>query len=96
MIKDLKAAFEKVEDEYIEFERIENPICKRPDICAFLLLEKLAPGSHDMIFAAIHDELYLAASVEDFANAATEEDVLFLTRCGVSFDGENEYFTMFV
>ncbi len=96
MIKDLKAAFEKVEDEYIEFERIENPICKRPDICAFLLLEKLAPGSGDMIYAAGHDELYLSTSVEDFANAATEEDVLFLTRCGVRFDAENDSFTMFV
>jgi hypothetical protein len=96
MIEDLKAAFEKVEDDYIKFERVENPACKRPDICAFLLLDKLVPGSRDMVSAAGHDEIYLDVDTEDFANAATDEDILFLTRCGVRFDEENDSFAMFV
>ena len=96
MIEDLKAAFEKVEDDYIKFERVENPVCKRPDICAFLHLDKLVPGSRGMVFAAEHDEIYLDVDAEDFANAATEEDVLFLTRCGVRFNEENDSLAMFV
>jgi hypothetical protein len=48
-----------------------------------------------MVSAAEHDEIYLDVDAEDFANAATEEDVLFLTRCGVRFDEENDSFAMF-
>jgi hypothetical protein len=37
---------------------------KRPDLHAFLLLDRLVPGDHDMITAATHDEFFLGVSPE--------------------------------
>lgn len=96
MIEDLKATFDKHEDEYIKFDRVENPACNRPNLCAFLFLDKLFPGSRDMVCSAAHDEIWLDVDVDKFSEVATDNDVLFLTRCGVRFDEENYSFAMFV
>jgi hypothetical protein len=49
-----------------------------------------------MVSAAEHDEIYLSIDMEDFAKVASEEDILFLTRCGVRFDEEYDCLAMFV
>lgn len=96
MIDDMEASFKKFSDEYLNFERIENPPCKRPDICAFLLLDKLVPKTGDMVTAAEHDEIFLETSCETLAEVATEDDILYLTRCGVRYDSELNSLAMFV
>jgi len=94
---DLQEVWDKYDDEYLQFGRVENPLYPRPDIAAFLLLDKLVPASfnREMICGASHDEIYLDTDVEDLAKAATEEDILTLIRCGVRLiDGD--YLAMFV
>lgn len=94
-LDEMDELFSKHGDEYGYFERIENKLSQRQDMHAFLLLDKLAPrpGWGDMVCHAEHDEIWLDASAEDFAAAATEQDVIDIIRCGVRFDGEG--FVMF-
>ena len=94
---DLDATFEKYNGDYMEFERVENKLHSRPDICAFLLLDKLLPNDgRDMVCAAEHDEVYLDADCEKLAEVATEDDILTLTRCGVHYDSGTDGLAMFV
>lgn len=92
---DLKETFEKFNDDYIKFKRVANPLHHRPDICAFLLLDKLVPGNGDMVAAAEHDEIYLDTDCDKLAEVATEDDILTLVRCGVRYDRETSGLAMF-
>ncbi len=95
---DLNEIFEKFSDEYIKFGNVKDKLHPRPDICAFLLLDKLCPDKEgqDMVSAAEHDEIWLDVDCEKLAVIATEEDILTLTRCGVRYDSETESLAMFV
>ncbi len=95
-LKKLAAAFDKFEDDYIKFERIEKPRHPRPDICAFLMLHDLVPGIVDMVSAAEHDQIHLAVSGEELAKVATLDVVRDLARCGVMYDEDDEALSMFV
>ena len=93
---DLEQAFEAASDEYIQFERIENPLHRRPDICAFLRLDQLVPGKpRDMVSAAEHDEIFLDVEPEKLAEVATQEDIVYLHRCGVRYDVDTDSLAMF-
>jgi hypothetical protein len=93
---DLKQAFEAASGEYIEFERIENPLHRRPDICAFLKLDQLVPGeARDMVCAAEHDEIFLDVEPDKLAAVATQEDIVYLHRCGVRYDTSTDSLAMF-
>lgn len=93
---DLYATFEKHNDDYLKFERVENKRHQRPDLCAFLLLDELLPNDgSDMVCAAAHDEIFLDADCEKLAEVATEDDILTLTRCGVRYDSETDSLAMF-
>ncbi len=84
---DLNAAFEKYDDEFLKFDRIENPRHSRPDICAFLMLHDLVSSNkdRDMVCAAEHDEIWLEVDPEEVAANATEEQICDLIRCGVRY-----------
>ena len=93
---DLRETLEKYDDDYLKFDRVENKLHSRPDICAFLLLDKLLPNAgRDMVCAAAHDVIYLDADCEKLAEVATEGDILTLTRCGVHYDTETDGLAMF-
>ena len=93
----IESTFTKYEDEYLKFDRVEKKYSSRPDICAFILLDKLVPSNgHDMISAAEHDEIFLNTDCEKLAEVATEEDILMLKRCGVNYSGDFECLSMFV
>ena len=92
---DLKAIFAKHADEYAAFERVVNRRHPRPDLCAFLMLHDLAPRDpvlggyvRQMVQAAKHDELCLDTDIDLLATNATEDDIVTLIRCGISFNGE--------
>ena len=52
----LQKRFEKYDDEYAEFERVENKRSQRRDLHAFLLLDEIVPGDTDMVsFEQIRD-----------------------------------------
>ena len=88
---DLQSTFEKFDDEYLKFERVENKLHSRPDICAFLLLDKLLPNDgEDIIACSEHDEYFLSVSCEQLAEVVTEEDILMLVRCGIHYNEDLE------
>ena len=91
---DLDAVFDKFDDEYLKFSRIESAPSRRPDICAFLLLDRLVPGWTDIIGSSEHDEIFLNVDVEKLASCATEENIRYLIRCGVHYGEEG--LSMFV
>ena len=89
-------AFSKYDDEFLRFERIEAPLHFRPDVCAFLMLDQIAPSKRDIVSSAEHDEIWLSVDVEKVSENATDEQLRDLHRCGVRFDEENESLCMFV
>ena len=93
---DIEKSFEKYSDEYLEFERVENKLSLRPDLCAFLLLDKLLPEPGKSIIGAVeHDEVYFNVDGDKLEEVASDDDILTLVRCGVRYD---EYYglSMFV
>jgi hypothetical protein len=94
---DVREAFERFnEAEFLRFDRIKNPPVRRPDLCAFTLIDKLVPDSGDIISGAEHDVIYLSVDIDDIEDTATEDDVLYLTRCGVLLNNEYDCLMMFV
>ena len=83
------------EDEFLQFEKVENKRSKRPDLHAFLLLDELVPGNRGIVAAAEHDEFFIGVSPEDLAAAATKEQIVELMRCGVRYDSSLDSLAMF-
>lgn len=92
---DLKEAFERHDDEFLNFVAIENPRHPRPDVCAFLTLHDLVPSDRDMISAAEHDEFFLSTDCAALAEVATDDVVRDLVRCGVRYSAEFDCLCMF-
>ena len=94
---DLKEEFSRHGEKYLKFEEIQNPEHSRPDVCAFIILDRLIPGpGTDMVSCAEHDEIYLSVNTEILARAATSEDIARLVACGVRYSSEYESLCMFV
>jgi hypothetical protein len=92
----LKELFDAVTDDYLDFARIENPPSQRPDLCAFILLDRLLPGGDsDIVSASEHDEFYLSFDCDELAKVATPELVRDLSRCGVRYDESFNALCMF-
>lgn len=98
----LAEMFEAASDEFLKFDRIENPKHPAPDLCAFLMLHELAPTRNvgngevaDMISAAEHDEFYLSTDCDKLAEVATPEIIRDLHRCGVRYDEDYDCLCMF-
>jgi len=86
--------FEKYEDEYLEFHRIENKRSNRPDLHAFLLLDELFPSDQDIICSAEHDQFWLDVPEEEIEKIP-EDKIIELVRCGVGYDEDIESLSMF-
>lgn len=93
-LDELETIFEEQEDEYLHFERVAMPPTRRPDLCAFMLLDRLISGSRDILAGAKHDEVCLAIDPLDLASAASKEDLITLIRCGIRYSDDS--FRMFV
>jgi hypothetical protein len=81
----------------MEFEEMEHPIKKafrRRDLCAFVKLNQIISGDTDIISCAEHDQIWLEVELEELAKKITEEDIYFLTACGVFINEES--LSMFV
>lgn len=92
----IKEILEKHDDEFLKFEHVQNKLSNRPDLHAFLLLDKLVPGDRDMVVAAEHDQIWLAVDPTELENAATEEQIVDLYRCGMIYDEDIDSLSMFV
>jgi hypothetical protein len=101
---DVKTTFEKHDDEYLQFDKVESPRHPRADVCAFLMLHDLAPRDpfkgktkvRDMVSCAEHDEIWLDTDIDVLAQNATEADIVTLARCGVRYDASVDRLAMYV
>lgn len=85
----VEAKFEAVYDEYLKFERVKNKLSNRPDVHAFILLDKLFSSERgmDLIQASKHDEYYLDIESEQLEQL-TDDQILELVRCGISYSAK--------
>lgn len=87
--------FESVSDEeFLRFERVEDKRSTRPDIHAFLLLNDLFPCTTSIVSGAQHDQIWLGVH-ESEVSTLTIQNVIELSRCGVSYDDETGSLYMF-
>ena len=83
-------------NDFLEFDLVENKHTNRPDLHAFILLDKLIPGSTgDIIDAAEHDEFYLSINIDDLEKVITIEIAQELSRCGVMYNSDHDCLYMF-
>lgn len=97
-VEELKALFEKHDDDYGKFDQVVNPVSPRKDICAFMMLNAAVPPdkSEKMVAAAEHDVIYLDVDLEELAKVATEDLIHDLVRCSVMLDEQFDCLSMFV
>ena len=88
--------FEEHGEEFLKFDRVEDKLTTRPDLHAFLLLDKLFPGTSNMVAGAGHDEIYLDLDADELAEIATESQLIELHRCGVLYSSDGDSLGMFV
>lgn len=81
----MKKRFEKFSDDFLEFDKVQNKLSSRPDLHAFLLLDKIMPGNTDIIVGAEHDEIYLGVDHEKLEEVITDEQIQELVRSGVTY-----------
>lgn len=81
--------------EFLKFELVQNKLSNRPDLHAFLLLDKLFPATNDIIDGAEHDKIYLRID-DDQVETLTDEEILELSYCGVMHDEETGGLSMFI
>jgi len=85
----------KFEKEYNKFENIpaEDRLAENDTICAMLFLYNHLKDKKKFSLSPAHDIIYLP-DVDDLVEL-TEEDVLYLTRCGVHYDSSYNCFAIF-
>ena len=94
--ENLQQFFDDHEGNFLEFDLIQDKLSNRPDLHAFLLLDKLVPGSGDIVDSAAHDEIFLSVDVEELLKVATDEQLLELSRCGIFYNEEYECLMSYV
>ncbi len=93
-VKELVEIFDSENGEFLKFHKVKEKLSNRPDLHAFLLIDKLVPGDTDIIGGAEHDEIYIWADLEELAKVITREQVVDLCRCGVLYS--KPYDTLFM
>lgn len=98
LIAELAAIFEKHYEEFLKCKDVppERMLTSRADLHVFMMLDRMVPGSNDIVSAANHDEIFLSIEPVDLMQAASEEDIVDMIRCGLRFDRDNESLCMFV
>lgn len=95
-VEELTELFLKHEDRHVdEIIAGKHVTLGRRDLRAFNLLDKLVPGTGDIVNGAEHDKIWLSPTLEDLAKVITEEDVITLIQCGVFIDEEFDSLSMF-
>lgn len=80
---------EQEETEFNHFERIENKLSLRQDVCAFMILDSIVP-SHKNMIKSIESynngtKMYFILNISDteIEELLTEDYIIDLLRCGV-------------
>ena len=88
--------FGDFEDDFLKFDKVCPRYSNRPDLHAFVLLDKLCPGTEDIISDGEHDQIFLNIDVEELKKFASKENLLELHRCGVFYEEGLDSLSMFV
>lgn len=95
MSRAIDARFEAMTSEYGEFKRITNKLSNRPDLHAFMMLDRLDPtATGDLITHVDGDVMYLNVD-RDLLENQDDDFIRDLTRCGVSWDDQYDCLYMF-
>lgn len=107
-IEDIAALFEKHGDEFLKFENIPESerLNRYQDLCGIMKLSEIvARHSKDLgikdrtgnriISAGEHDEIYFNVDIDNI-KALTEDEVIYLSRCGILLDEGDECLKKFV
>lgn len=96
-LNEMKKCFDDANDQYCQFENVENKLSKRADLHAFIILDRLDDGSSeyydDIVVSSHHDEICLGVDAQIVAKHITKEQIVDLVRCGVRFS--DDAFMMF-
>ena len=79
----------KHEDELYKFDKIENPPHVCPEICGLM---KWWSITNSIAMYARHDYLKFESVEVDIS----EEDYIYLRRCGIEWDFYEDYFKMLI
>ena len=97
MALDLKEVFQNLRETGVDVAQIDDKykVSQSDDVCAFILLDKLAPSGDDIVSCAEHDIIFLSTDVKALAEKATEADVAALAAFGVLYSEEYDCLMMF-
>jgi hypothetical protein len=94
------AFFEERADDFGNIEDVKpsRRLHRRPDLNAFLLLDKLLTNGNDsaILVDARNEQVWLSPKPWEVMQRASEEDLLDLVRCGVFYDEDNDSLSMYV
>lgn len=84
----IEAWFEKHEDEFGQFEKIpaSHRLHESDSLCGLFRLYQLYKEPKKFGYRAEHDQLYVA-DLDDIVDL-TEDDVIYLQRCGFFYDSD--------
>ncbi len=87
--------FKRHDEQYLQFNQIPDYAKKsqRPDLCAFIYLNEGLPTVERSLYvidSAGHDKVYLGWNRASLSHL-TEEDVIYLLRCSIRFNGNALY-----
>lgn len=70
-----------------EFEKLPERyrLHTRRDLCGFLIMDMLIPGTGDILGGADHDVVYMSADREEVLAKCTLDDLRALRACGINF-----------
>lgn len=83
------------DEEFLKDHRILScqRLHPRPDICAMLYVHNFDPNDRDIVSCAEHDEIWFDFNAFD---KLTEDDVIYLLRCGIRWDDDARMLASFV
>lgn len=80
-----------------KFDRITEHLATRPDVHAFVLMDRLCPsrGGIDIVYNTTDEDIILDIKLTDLAKTISPEQVLELVRCGLFFDADGHMTSMY-
>lgn len=78
-------------EEYLDFDKIPDSEKLHPSrtFCALLKIASLMKDSSRFDYEANHDIIWLP-SEDEYNHPLTDEEILYLVRCGIHWDDEND------
>ncbi len=67
-----------------DFKKITDKLHPSQDLCGMLKLASLMKHPEKFEFGAEHDEMFFYVRSEDLSKNTTEDDLLYLAKCGIT------------